>query len=153
MAHVLTWCFPGDSGSKESACIVGDPGLIPFSPGERNGKLLQNSRLGNPMDRGAWRATVHEGAKSQIRLSDFDLLTYVPAHWIFRNVEPHALIGAQHDWSGRDLRAVDLDLLWVTDPFRNWTETLDSTPRGLMYIHSCFSTNPGIGRPADKVSP
>ena len=32
--------FPGDSDGKESACNVGDPGLIPGSgrfPGERNG--------------------------------------------------------------------------------------------------------------------
>ena len=38
-----------------------DMGLIPGlgrSPGEGNGKLLQYSCLENPMDRGAWRATV-----------------------------------------------------------------------------------------------
>ena len=29
------------------------------SPGERNGNPLQYSCLGNPRDRGAWRATVH----------------------------------------------------------------------------------------------
>ena len=29
------------------------------SPGEGNGNPLQYSCLGNPMDRGAWRATVH----------------------------------------------------------------------------------------------
>ena len=28
-------------------------------PGERNGNPLQYSCLGNPMDRGAWQATVH----------------------------------------------------------------------------------------------
>ena len=54
--------FPGDSDSKESACNAGDPGLIPGlgrSPGEGNGNPLQYSRLENPMDGGAWRATVH----------------------------------------------------------------------------------------------
>ena len=35
------------------------------SPGERNGKPLQYSCLGNPMDRGAWWATVHGAQKSQ----------------------------------------------------------------------------------------
>ena len=40
------------------------------SPGERNGNPLQYSCLGNPMDRGAWRATVHGVAKSRTRLSD-----------------------------------------------------------------------------------
>ena len=33
------------------------------SPGEGNGNPLQYSHLGNPMDRGAWQATVHGVAK------------------------------------------------------------------------------------------
>ena len=43
--------------SKESACNVGDPGLIPasrISSGKGNGNLLQYSCLENSMDRGAW---------------------------------------------------------------------------------------------------
>ena len=39
--------------------------------GEGNGNPLQYSRLENPTDGGAWRATVHGVAKSQARLSDF----------------------------------------------------------------------------------
>ena len=39
--------------------------------GEGNGTPLQYSCLENPMDRGAWWATVHGVAKSQTRLSDF----------------------------------------------------------------------------------
>ena len=45
-----------------------DMGLIPGSersPGEGNGNLLQYSCLGNPVDRGTWRATVHGVTKSQ----------------------------------------------------------------------------------------
>ena len=45
-----------------------DSGSVPGSgrsPGEGNGKSLQNSCLGNPMDRGAWWATVHGVAKSR----------------------------------------------------------------------------------------
>ena len=38
---------------------------------EGNGNPLQYSCLENPMDRGAWRATVHGVAKSQTRLSNF----------------------------------------------------------------------------------
>ena len=52
---------------------AGDAGLIPGwgrSPGVGNGNPLQYSCLENPMDRGAWRATVHGVTKSQIRLSD-----------------------------------------------------------------------------------
>ena len=47
---------------------TGDPGSIPGSgrsPGEGNGDPLQHSCLENPMDRGAWQATVHGVAKSQ----------------------------------------------------------------------------------------
>ena len=40
------------------------------SPGGRHGNPLQNSFLGNPMDRGAWQATVLWVTKSWIRLSD-----------------------------------------------------------------------------------
>ena len=40
------------------------------SPGEGNGNPLQYSCLENPMDRGAWWATVHGVAKSPIGLSD-----------------------------------------------------------------------------------
>ena len=49
--------FPGDSDGKESACSVGDLGLIPGSgrsPGEGNGNPLQYYCLENSMDRGAW---------------------------------------------------------------------------------------------------
>ena len=58
--------FPGGSNSRESACNAGDPGSIPgsgISPAEENGNPLQYSCLGNPMDRGAWQATVHRDPK------------------------------------------------------------------------------------------
>ena len=48
---------------------AGDPGSIPRSgrpPGEGNGSPLQSSCLENSMHRGAWQATVHGVAKSQI---------------------------------------------------------------------------------------
>ena len=54
--------FPGGSDSKESARKAGDLGLIPGlgrSPGGARGNTLQYSCLENPMDRGAWWATVH----------------------------------------------------------------------------------------------
>ena len=66
--------FPGGSEVKASACNVGDLGSIPGSgrsPGEGNGNPLQYSCLKNPMDGGAWWATVHRVAKSQTQLSDF----------------------------------------------------------------------------------
>ena len=54
--------FPGGSVVKNPPAKEGDSGLIPGSgrfPGEGNGNPLQYSCLGNPMDRGAWPATVH----------------------------------------------------------------------------------------------
>ena len=53
---------PNGSVVKNLSAKARDAGLIPGlgrSPGEGNGNLLQYSCLGNPMDRGAWQATVH----------------------------------------------------------------------------------------------
>ena len=82
------WDFPGKSTGVGCHCLlrqvalvvknlpasVGDErdaGSIPGSgrsPGERHGNPLQCSCLEKPMDRGAWRATVHRTAKSSTRL-------------------------------------------------------------------------------------
>ena len=54
--------FPGSSDGKETACNVGDLGLIPElgkSPGGGHGNPFQSPSLEYPMDRGAWRATVN----------------------------------------------------------------------------------------------
>ena len=66
--------FHGGSDSKESACNVGNQGLIPRLgrfPGERNGNPHQYSCLENSMDIGAWWATVHGVVKSRTQLSNF----------------------------------------------------------------------------------
>ena len=60
----LSSCDAGDTG--EADLILG----LGRSPGEGNGNPLQYSCLGNPMDRGAWRATVHGVAESWMWLSD-----------------------------------------------------------------------------------
>ena len=62
------WGFPDGSDGKETACNVGDLGLISQSgrsPGEGNGYSLQYFCRQNPMDRGEWRATVQGITKSQ----------------------------------------------------------------------------------------
>ena len=64
--------FPGGSDGKEATCNAGDLASIPGSgrsPGDGNGNPLWYSCLENPVDRGAWRATVHGVVKSQTRLS------------------------------------------------------------------------------------
>jgi len=63
--------LPGGSVAKKSTCNAGasgDKGLIPALgrfPGGGNGNPLQYSLLENPMDRGAWQATVHGITKSR----------------------------------------------------------------------------------------
>ena len=65
---------PGGSGvNVYNTGATGDLGSIPGfgrSPGEGNGNSLQYSCLGNPMDKGAWGATVHGVTNSWTRLSD-----------------------------------------------------------------------------------
>ena len=61
------------SDSRESACSMEDPGLIPGlgrSLEEGNGNPLQYSCLENPMDSRAWQTTVYGVAKSQTQLSN-----------------------------------------------------------------------------------
>ena len=65
--------FPGGSDSEESAYNARDLGSIPElgkSPGEGHGNHSSILAWRIPMDRGAWRATVHGVEKSQIWLSN-----------------------------------------------------------------------------------
>ena len=65
--------FPGGADSKDSIGNVGDLGSIPGlrrSLGKEHGNPSHYSCLENPMDTGAWRATVHGVTQSQTQLSD-----------------------------------------------------------------------------------
>ena len=82
--------FHSGSEGKASACDAGDPGSIPRSgrsPGEGNGNLLQYSCLENPVDRGAWWATVYGVTKSQTRLSDCTLTHNVSMQYILKTFQ------------------------------------------------------------------
>ena len=71
--YVCIWGFPGGSVVKNPPDNTGDACSIPELgrfPGEGNGNPLQYSWLGNPMDRGAGQATVHEITKSWTQLSN-----------------------------------------------------------------------------------
>ena len=81
--------FPWLSGKNLPAC-AGDMGSIPGSgrsPGEGHGNLFQYSCLGNPMDRGAWRATVHSIEKSWTPLSDWAYALKLP-RWAICSPHP-----------------------------------------------------------------
>ena len=75
---MYTYGFPGGSVVKHLPAHAEDArgaGSIPGSgrfPGGGNGNPLQCSCLKNPMDRGAWWATVRGVAKSWTQLSDFE---------------------------------------------------------------------------------
>jgi len=73
---IVKWGFPGGTSGKESTCSARDArdaGSIPRlerSSGGGSGSPLQYSCCKNPMDIGAWWATVLGVAKSQTRLSE-----------------------------------------------------------------------------------
>ena len=74
---VYTWASQVGLLVKNPLANAGDfraTGLIPGlgrSPGAGNGNPLQDSHLEDPMDGGAWKATIHGVAKSRTQLSDF----------------------------------------------------------------------------------
>ena len=77
--YIYNVCFPRGSDGKQSAYNAGGLGLIPGSgrsSGEGNDNPLQDSYLENPMDRGAWQATVLGVTKSRTRMSDFTFTLY-----------------------------------------------------------------------------
>ena len=71
--------FPGHASHNEPTCQCrrhekcGLNPLVMTIPWTRNGKPLLYSCLGNPMDRGAWQATVHGVSKSQTRLKQLSI--------------------------------------------------------------------------------
>ena len=117
------WGFPHSSVGKESACNVGDPGLIPGSgrsPGEGNGNPLRYSCLENSMDRGAWQATVHG-----VAIVGHDLATKPPPQPLF--FEMHFFIQV---FKG----SVTLFIFLTRKPSLQWYTSLCSWPRILTHL-------------------
>ena len=85
-SFVIPLGFSDGSDGKESACSAGDLTLIPElgrSPGEGNGNPLQFSCLENPVDREAWRATVHGVAEESDRTEQLTLSLFFQRANIF----------------------------------------------------------------------
>ena len=96
------------SDSQESACSAGDQGSIPgsgSSPGEGNDNPRQYSCLENPMDRGAWSATVHGAAKSDT--TEWRTLS------LFKEVERQALFTGWKIQGGQDIDFPQIENTWV----------------------------------------
>ena len=75
---------------KNLPAYAGDSGLIPGSersPGGGNGNPVQSSCLKNPMDRGAWRATVHGVEKRWTRLKQQSTMGLDAMISVFLDVE------------------------------------------------------------------
>ena len=91
--------FPGLSVVRNlpaNAGDTGEPGLIPKSArssGGGNGNPLQDSCLGNPIDTGAWRATVQSHSQTWLSM-------HLYAHDTFQNYMKH-LEGWGQDMEGR----------------------------------------------------
>ena len=66
-----TWGFPSGSAVKNLHVMEKTQDTWGRFPGGGHGNPLQYSCLENPMERGAWRATVPEVAKSWIQLSNW----------------------------------------------------------------------------------
>ena len=91
-----------DPDGKESACNVGDLGWIPGSgrsPGGEHGNPLQCSCLENPMDRGAWWATVCGVTKSQTQLKWLSMYAHlVSCSTALSLIRPMSKIGTKPVW-------------------------------------------------------
>ena len=80
---------------KEPSYNTGETDSFPgsgWSPGEGHGNPLQYSCLENPMDRGAWWATVHRVTKSQTRLKRLiTQLHFYHGSFIFKFTKPYVI--------------------------------------------------------------
>ena len=87
--------FPGGSDTKESACKVGDLGLIPGLgryPGGGHGNTLQYSCWRIPRDRGTWQFTDHRVAKSQTRLNEQAHFPLYHCRFFFLSIPHHSML-------------------------------------------------------------
>ena len=109
---------------------VRDVSLIPESrrcPGGGHGNSMQCSCLENPMDRGAWRATVHSVAQSQIQL---------------KRLSTHSHISLEGKGQGREVEGRRVGKREKRSPidYTQW-QILDPPPtetRSLVFLPSTF---------------
>ena len=72
---------------------------VPYNLGAGNGTPLQYSCMENPMDGGAWWATVHRVAKSRTRLSDFTFTFHY--HALEKEMATHSSVLVPGESQGR----------------------------------------------------
>ena len=112
------------------------------SPGEGHGNLLQRSCLENPVDRRAWRATVHGVAQSDVteRLSTRTLMFFLPSQskdLIFSNcnlhgfIHPHRTRGKEPLLRGREQRS-------------QWPNPCTRNPQGCPFLGQTAVSHPHL---------
>ena len=122
---ILSMGFPDGSGLKnlpadEDVALIPSPGR---SPGEGNGNPLQHSCLENPIDGGAWRATVHGVAKSQTLLNGQTTTIIISNYnmWLWKLTNPEIFSGTagelmvvlqSESWQAQDPGRATV-LVWV----------------------------------------
>ena len=129
--------------SKESTCSVGYLGSIPGSGrslGEGNGCPLQYSSLENPMDRGAWWATVRRVTKSQTWLKK--LITHTRNWERFSNRK-----GICH----RINPGHDFDLVWPQIPILWRGSWLRWSPKVPAIVSQCHSLRAEYKKPTHQI--
>ena len=121
----MAYGFPGGSEVKASTYNAGDLGLIPGSrrsPGKGNGNPLQYSCLENPMDGGAWWATVH--GLQRVRhdwATSLSLLDIMEKNWEFRNKPIH--LWSIDFWQECQIYSMAMNSL-LTDVAGHWTSPM-----------------------------
>ena len=127
--------------------------VLPLSIyGEGNGNPLQYPCLENPMDRGAWYATIHGVAKSQTRLSNFTFkhlwscISHLDAvekesKYFWCKLQPTALLFGSFRTIVEFLpfKQIFCWCLQSTEAF-SWHDTVQST-LSLLYFSPCFNLN------------
>ena len=93
--YIFIQGFPSGSVVRNSLANAGGVSLIPGSersPGEGNGNSLQYSCLGNPMDRGVWRATVGG------IVEESDMTQQLNKNNVYIHSHVHGVLGRQTEW-------------------------------------------------------
>ena len=104
-------------------------GLMDYSSGRGHGNPLQYSCLEHPMDRGAWRATVHGVAKSPTRLSN----NTSSAGSVVKHMPIHARTCRFSPWVGK----IPWRTKWQPTPvFLPGESAWTGEPRGLQSVGS-----------------
>ena len=113
--------FPGCSSVKNPPANAGGSGSIAGlgrSPGEGNGSPFQYSCLGNPMNRGTWRATVHWGHKELDTTERLSRHAHICESIAEKVMAPHSsTLAGKIPWMEETGRLLSMGSLGVTHDF------------------------------------